>query len=261
MLVIAERINATRKPIARAFQERDAEALAREVRAQAEAGADFIDLNAASDPKHELENLDWGARIIQEHTDLPLCLDSADPEVLRHGLSLIEGDTVMLNSVTAEEGKMRRVLEVAAESGALLIGLTLDDRGLPGTAETRLEITERLLRAAEEAGVERERLYIDPCIQPIATNPEQGMEVVTAVQRIASSFPGVHTTCGLSNISFGLPNRGLINRTYLSCLITAGLDSAILDPTEPGMMDTVCAAEALARRDEFCMNYIRTMRD
>ena len=260
MLVIAERINATRRRIARALQERDADLLAREARAQARAGADFIDVNAGSDPARELENLKWAVEVLQDSTDLPLCLDSADPAVLREAARLVRGNVVMLNSVTGERQKMEQVLPLAAECGARLVALAMDDRGLPGTADRRVEIAAAILEAAEGHGIPGDRLYVDPCIQPVSTSPEQGMEVLSAVFRIMQTFEGVHTTCGLSNISFGLPGRALVNRTYLGCLILAGLDSAIIDPTAPGLMDAVRAAEALAGRDEFCMNYIRAAR-
>ncbi|MCK4283102.1 MAG: dihydropteroate synthase [Candidatus Brocadiae bacterium] len=261
MLIIAERINATRRRIGRAIEERDAGLLEREVRIQAEAGADFIDVNAASDPAREIDDLRWAVEVVQRSTDLPLCLDSSDPEALRAGLELIEGDVVMLNSVTGEPDKMQQVIPLAAESGARLVALTMDGRGLPDTAERRVDIAAKLIEAAQSAGIERGRLFVDPCIQPISTSVEQALAVLSAVFRIMQAFPGAHTTCGLSNISFGLPNRPLINRTYLGCLIAAGLDSAILDPTAGEVMDVVRAAEALAGRDDFCMNYIRAMRE
>jgi len=260
MIVIAERINATRRRIARALDERDADRIAREARIQTEAGADFIDVNAASNPAQETENLLWAVEVVQDSTDLPLCLDSASPGALRTALELIEGDTVMLNSVTAEKAKMEAVLPIAAEFGTHLVALTMDDTGLPTTAEQRVDIAGRLVEAAAQAGIGAEKLYVDPCIQPLCTSPDQARECLAAVSRIMAAFPGIHTTCGLSNISFGLPQRGLVNRTYLACLIMAGLDSAIIDPTAEGMMDTACAAEALAGRDEFCMNYISRMR-
>jgi 5-methyltetrahydrofolate corrinoid/iron sulfur protein methyltransferase len=260
MLVIAERINATRRRIARAFEERDARLLAREARRQAEAGADFIDVNAGSDPARELENLQWAVEVVQDSVDLPLCLDSANPDALRAGLGLVRGDVVMLNSVTGEREKMAQVLPLAAESGARLVALAMDDRGLPETADRRVEIAAAIAEAAGTHGIPVDRLYVDPCIQPVSTSPAQAMEVLSAVFRIMQQFEGIHTTCGLSNISFGLPGRALVNRTYLGCLILAGLDSAIIDPTAEGLMDAVRAAEALAGRDEFCMNYIRAAR-
>jgi 5-methyltetrahydrofolate corrinoid/iron sulfur protein methyltransferase len=260
MIVIAERINATRKSIARALEARDAARIAREARIQAEAGADFIDVNAASNPAKELDNLLWAVGVVQQAMDKPLCLDSASPEALRAALGVVKGSAVMLNSVTAEKAKLESVLPIAAEFETGLVALTMDESGLPSTAEQRVQIAARLVEAARAAGVGPEQLYIDPCIQPLSTSPQQAQECLSAVFRIMAAFPGVHTTCGLSNISFGLPQRGLINRTYLGCLIMAGLDSAIIDPTAEGMMDTAAAADALAGRDEFCMNYIRRMR-
>ncbi len=260
MLVIAERINATRSSIARAMEERDAEFIAREARRQAEAGADFIDVNAGATPGSELESLKWAVGVVRQATDLPICLDSPGPEVLGAGLELIEGDPVMLNSATAEDGKMLPVMELAAEADALLVALAMDDAGLPGTAERRVEIAGRLVEAAESVGLPRDRLYIDPCIQPISTSADQAVACMDAVRRIMAEFEGVHTTCGLSNISFGLPNRKLLNRIYLACLMAHGLDGAILDPTEEGIMDVVVAGEALMGRDEFCMNYLQAMR-
>jgi 5-methyltetrahydrofolate--homocysteine methyltransferase len=260
MLIIGERINATRSRIAHALRERDAALIAREARIQAEAGASFIDINAGSDPAREVENLEWALEVVQRSTDLPVCLDSPNSEVLRRGLKLVKRSPVMLNSVTGEEAKMKALLPLAAESGALLVALAMDDRGLPETADRRVEIATKIVETAERLGVNRCRIYVDPCVQPLSTSPGQAEAVRAAVGRIMQSLPGVHTTCGLSNISFGLPNRGLLNRVYIAWLIAAGLDSAIIDPTAEGIMDTVRAAEALAGRDEFCMSYIRAMR-
>jgi 5-methyltetrahydrofolate--homocysteine methyltransferase len=261
VLIIAERINATRTGIAQALQRRDAELIAREARRQAEAGAHFIDVNAASDPERELEDLEWALGIVQAETELPVCLDSANPEALQRGLERVQGDAVMLNSVTAEQEKLEAVLPLAAESGALLVALAMDEGGVPKTADERVSIAARLIEAAESAGVPRQRVYVDPCVQPISTDIGQGLEVISAVWRIMEAFEGVHTTCGLSNVSFGLPRRGLLNRTFLACLIAAGLDAAICDPTEPGLIEAVRAAEALVGRDDYCIDYIRTMRE
>ena len=256
MLVIGERINATRKRIARAIEQRDAEHLQRVARRQAEVGADFIDVNAATDPAGELENLKWAVQVVQDSTELPLCIDSASAEGFRQALDIVRGDEVMLNSVNGERERIRQVIPLAAGRGTRLVGLLMDERGLPTGVDDRLEIARRIVNAAAEAGIPAERLYLDPCVQPLSTSPDQAQAVLSSVRRIVSEFPGIHATCGLSNISFGLPYRGIVNRVCLALLIDAGLDSAIIDPTEPDVMATVYAAEALAGRDEFCMNYI-----
>ncbi len=261
MLVIGERINATRKRIASAIRDRDAAHLAREARRQAAAGADFIDVNAGTDPARELEDLKWAVQVVQDSTELPLCIDSASAEGFRQALTVVQKGDVMLNSVNGEQERLDEVIPLAGERGARLVGLLMDERGLPTGVDDRLEIAERIVEAAADAGIPADRLYLDPCAQPLSTNPQQAGALVASVGKIMTRFPGIHTTCGLSNISFGLPYRSIVNRVYLAMLIHAGLDSAIIDPTEPDVIATVCAAEALCGRDEFCMSYIAAERD
>ncbi len=260
MIVIAERINATRKSIAKALKERDGEFIASETRKQTEAGASFIDVNAGSDPSSEIESLRWAVGIVQENTHLPLCLDCAGARGFEEALKVVEGEVVMLNSVNGEKDKLDAILPIAADRGALLAGLLMDERGLPQSVEDRLEVAEKIVEGANKAGVPTEKLYLDPCIQPLSTTPQDVENVIEAVDKIMGAFPGVHTTAGLSNIGFGLPRRSILNRVFLTYLIGAGMDSAIMDPTEPDMMATVFAAEALSGRDEFCMNYIQAER-
>jgi len=260
MQVIAERLNATRKRVARALIEQDAAHIIAETRKQTEAGAAFIDVNAGSVPEKEIEGLKWMVERVQDNTDLPLCLDSASAEALRQALPLIKGDVVMLNSVNGEAERIAEVMPLAGESGALLVALAMDERGLPRGIDDRLEITARLVDAAESCGIPVEKLYIDPCFQPLATNPDQAMICIQAVHQIMARWPGIHTTGGLSNISFGLPQRHLVNRVYMATCIVAGLDSSVTDPCAPGMMESILAAEAIAGNDDFCMNYVMAMK-
>jgi len=261
MLVIGERINATRDRVATALNERDESYIAKEVQIQEETGADFIDVNAGSDPSEEEANLQWAIKVVQDNTDLPLCIDSSTAELFEEALGLIEGDRVMMNSITAEEDKMESLLPLAAEHNADLVALTMGDGGMPETAEERVELTRTMVEAAEEHGVGEDKLYIDPCVQPVSTSPEQGPAVVEAVRKITDEFDEIHTTCGLSNVSFGLPYRNVLNRVYLAYLIEAGLDSAILDPSEHDINATILAAEALCGQDDYCMNYVQAARE
>lgn len=260
MLIIAERINATRKRIARALAEHDGPHLAREARRQARAGAHFIDVNAGSDPAKEVENLAWAVGVVQESTDLPICVDSAPSEGFRAALAVIGRGDVMLNSVNGEAERIREVMPLAAEGAARLVGLLMDEGGLPRGVDDRLAIAEKIVKAAERSGIGVGKLYLDPCVQPLSTSPDQTQALVDSVVSIMAEFPGIHTTCGLSNISFGLPYRSVVNRVYLSYLIRAGLDSVVCDPTERDVVATICAAEALCGKDEFCMNYITAER-
>jgi len=156
---------------------------------------------------------------------------------------------------------IRREAIRQTEAGAGYIDLTMDDSGMPETADDRLRLAETLLKKLTTQGVEADRIYFDPIIRPICTNADQTRAVLDATRRIMSQFEGVHTVCGLSNVSFGLPRRNLLNRSLLALLIGAGLDTVIIDPTEPDMRSTLFAAEALVGRDEFCMRYITAERE
>ena len=260
MVIIAERINATRKRIANALAKRNAAQIKKEVRSQAQAGASYIDLNAGSVPEKEVANLCWLVEITQESTELPICVDSANPEALSAALKLIKNPDVIVNSINGEKERIEKVLPLAAEHNTKLIGLTMDESGLPSTVEARLAITGKMVEAAARVGVGVERLFIDPCIHPLSTSPDQPLAAQEAVRKIKADYPGIKTTCGLSNASFGLPYRSIINRVYVTMMLEAGLDSAVLDPTEPDMRATILAAEALLGKDEYCMNYIMAER-
>lgn len=261
MLIIGERINATRDSIAEALSDRDADFIAREVRLQEDTQADFIDVNAGSEPSEEKENLEWAIQVVQDNTDLPLCIDSSTPGIFEKALSLVENDRVMMNSINAEEDKMEELLPLAEEHDAEVVALTMGDEGLPTTPEERLELTETMVKAADEHGIEQGKLYVDPAVQPLSTNPEQGPAVVESVRKIKDEFDDVKTTCGLSNVSYGLPYRNVLNRVFLAYLIEAGLDSAILDPSRHDMNATILASEALCGLDDYCMNYVNASRE
>jgi 5-methyltetrahydrofolate--homocysteine methyltransferase len=261
VIVIAERINATRKRIRRALEERDEGHIRREVEKQARYSATYIDLNAGSDPARETENLCWLVKVALNATELPLAIDTANPEALAAALKLVEGRDVMINSVTGEKESMEQVLPLAAESGASLVALTHDEAGLPTSVGQRIEVTGRIVEAAGAHDIPVSRLFIDPCIQPLSTSPDQAAVCIEAVRRIMDEFPGIHTTCGESNISFGLPYRSIVNRAYLTMLLAAGLDSAVIDPTDRDMIATILATEALVGKDDYCMNYIMAERE
>lgn len=261
MQIIAERINATRSSIAKAIEDRDADHIAEETRKQDEAGAHWIDVNAGSDPDKELENLKWLVGVVQDNTDLPLCVDSSTANVFETILPLLENDDTMINSVNGEDEKIENILPVAAEHNTRLVALTMGKGGLPKSVDERLSIVEKILDAAADKGLDADHVYFDPCIQPVSTSQDQARQVVESVQAIKEKFPEAKTTCGLSNVSYGLPYRNVLNRTFLSFLLQAGLDSAIIDPTEPDMVATVLAAEVLSGNDQMCMNYITAQRE
>ncbi len=260
MLIIAERINTSRKRVAEAVRERDADFIRREAVKQVEAGAGYIDVNAGTSVAHEVDDLVWLTETIQSAVEVPVCVDSANPKALEAALKVHSGDA-MVNSITAEAERIEGVLPLVVEHKTRVVALTMDDSGMPESADDRLRLAETLLEKLTGEGVEAERIYFDPIIRPISTNADQTLAVLEATRRIMTEFEGVHTICGLSNVSFGLPRRNLLNRSLLALMIGAGLDAVIIDPTEPGVMSTVFAAEAVVGRDEFCMKYITAERE
>ena len=259
MIIVGERINGTRKRIQEAIIGREAALIGQEAARQAEAGADYLDVNAGTNPEREPEDLVWLVETVQGATGKPLCIDSPNPQALGAGLGAHRGQA-LVNSASAEEGRLGTVFALAREHGARVVGLTLDDSGLPKTAEQRVEIARRLAAAAEGAGVAREDLFIDPLARAVGLENEQGAAFLDAVAGIREALPGAHVICGLSNVSFQMPERRLLNMTFLAMAMSRGLDAAILDPLDAGIMAVACAGEALLGRDDMCMGYVKAYR-
>lgn len=260
MLIIGERINATRKGIAAALAARDAEVIRREARRQAEAGADYLDVNGGTRPDEELENLIWLMEVVQSTVDLPLSIDSPNPQVVEAGLSRHRSGRAFVNSISLEQGKYERILPLCKEHQAKVVALAMDDSGIPKTAEDRLKVVAGLVQAAEKFGVPLENIYVDPLVMALSADQTAGLLVINVLKGIREQWPELRTTCGLSNISFGLPNRKLLNRTFLSLLMAHGLASAILDPLDERIMAALAAGRALLGDDEYSMKYLKAFR-
>jgi len=259
MLIIGERINATRKRIREAVLARDAELIGNEARLQVAAGAQVIDCNGGVEGR-EPESLCWLVETVQGVVDVPICLDSADPEALRRALPLCR-QRPMVNSVTDERARLAAVVPLVREHDADVVALCMSGSGTPAGADDRVATASRLVEAITAQGVDAARIWIDPCVFPIGTATEHGPSVLEAVRRIRAAHPDSHATAGVSNVSFGLPVRKLLNKTFLLMLIGCGLDAAIVDATEEGLVAGIRAAEALAGRDEYCQGYITAYRD
>ncbi len=259
MLIIAERINSSRKSIYQAIAGRDADFIRNEAGNQDQAGGDYIDVNAGAFVDSEAEHLKWLVDTVQAVTDKPLCLDSPDPGVIRAVLPLVD-KTPMINSITLEPSRLESLLPLVVESKAKVIGLCQSEGTMADTADQKVELAEQLVQKALEAGLPLDDLYLDPLVYPLGTNTRSASATLEAIARIMANHPGVHTTCGLTNVSHGLPSRKLINRTFLVSAITRGLDSAILDPTDPQLYGALSAALAVNGKDDFCMRYITDFR-
>ncbi len=260
MQIIGERINATRKAIKDAVLERDADLIKTEAKAQDEAGADYIDINAGADPGGEKGYMEWLIEVVQDVTEKPLCLDSSNPAVIEAGLKGHKNGRPMVNSITMEQGKSEAILPLAKDHNALVVALCMDDRGIPKTADDRIEVVEKIVQVADSHDIPHGDIYVDPLVMALSAEDKSGILVIEILCQIKTRWPDLKTTCGLSNISFGLPLRNLLNRTFVSMLMACGLDSAILDPLDKKMMTTIHTATALLGKDEYCMNYLKSFR-
>jgi cobalamin-dependent methionine synthase I len=260
MLIIAERINSSRKAITKAIAEGDRAFIQAEAKAQASAGANYIDVNAGTFVGREAEKLKWVVEAVQEATELPLTIDSPDPEVIKAVIPLVKR-TPMINSITLEPSRLEGVLPLVVEYRTKVIALCQAEQAMAETADQKVELAGQLVERLAGAGVPRDDIYIDPLVYPLSTNPQSATATLEAIARIMKTFPGVHTICGLTNVSYGLPARKLVNRAFLAAAITHGLDSAIIDPTDKLLFAMLKAATLVAGKDDYCMDYICAFRE
>lgn len=259
MEIIGEKINGTRKRVARAIAERDAEFIKNLASQQAEAGSHWLDVNAGTHPDKEPDDLIWLIENIQSVVDTPLCLDSANPAALNIAIKAVN-KTPMINSISGEPDRLEKILPIVAEHGCEVIALAMDDKKIPETYEKRLEIIDKVLAATRAANVADNKIYVDPLAMTIATANQSAVMACETIRAVHEKYPDVHFTMGLSNISFGLPARKQINRAFLTLAMQAGLDSAILDPLDKELMATILTTDMLLGRDRHCMTYVRASR-
>ena len=260
MLIIGERINASRKSIAEAISSRNISFIQNEAKIQATAGANYLDVNAGTFVGEEAKHLQWVIETVQGVIDLPLCIDSPDPSVIKAMIPLAK-KTPMINSITLEPSRLEGILPLVAEHKMKVIALCQSGDAIADTAEAKVKMAGQLVEKVKGAGIPLDDLYIDPLVYPLATNDQSAVATLNAIERIMREFPGVHTTCGLTNVSYGLPNRKLVNRAFLVAAIARGLDSAILDPTDKKLFGALKAALMIAGKDEFCIEYIAGFRE
>ncbi|MCP4626992.1 MAG: methyltetrahydrofolate cobalamin methyltransferase [bacterium] len=259
MIIIGELINASRKAVGVAIEARDAAAIQKVAEDQHAAGANFIDVNAGIFVKKEPEYLAWLVQTVQEVVDGPCAIDSPNPRAIEAALAVHQG-TPMINSISLEKERYENLMPIIAGTDMKVIALCMSDDGMPKTVEDRLKIADKLVNGLLQNNVKMENIFVDPLVQPLSVDDTFGTEFIEAVEQIMQKFEGIHTACGLSNISYGLPVRPFLNQTFMVMAITKGLDGAIVNPLDKKMMANITAAETLAGKDSFCMNFLQAFR-
>ncbi|HEY3531308.1 MAG TPA: dihydropteroate synthase [Nocardioides sp.] len=258
--IIGERINPTGRRI---FQEQlragDLSAIERDVKAQVEGGADVLDVNMGVPLTDEPELLAKAITIVQELTDLPICIDSSVVEALEAGLAAYQG-RALVNSMTAEDDRLAAILPLVKKYDAAIIALPNDHDEIPMEADKRLVLTEKIIRVAtEEYGVAAADIVIDPLAMPIGADTTTSLVTMETMRRIRDRF-GVNMTCGASNVSFGMPDRHTLNSVWLPMAMTSGLTSAIMDARTPQIVEAVKAADVFLDHDDWGMSWISAHR-
>lgn len=255
MLIVGENINTSRRRISEAVENQDEAFIGKVAKSQADAGAHYIDVNAGTFVDRETKYLCWLVETVQNAVDLPLCLDSPSPKALSEAIKRHRGEP-MINSISLEKDRFDAMLPIVTAQPCRIVALCMGETIMPDTAEDRVKAGAELIEKLTTEGVAIERIFIDPLVQPVSVDTRVGHIVLDTIKTFMNDFPGVNTICGLSNVSFGLPARRLINSTYLSLCMFQGLSAAILDPTDTSLMATLLSTEMLLGRDEYCEKYI-----
>ncbi|MDP6632625.1 MAG: dihydropteroate synthase, partial [Dehalococcoidales bacterium] len=224
MIIIGELINASRESVATHIRNTDGQAIQKLATDQYNEGADYIDVNAGVFTDREIDYLKWMIGLVQEVVPVPCCIDSPSPKAIEAALTAHKG-APMVNSISLEKDRFEQLLPIISGTDLKVVALCMSEDGMPETADQRLRIAEKLINELVKSNIRLDNIYVDPLVQPISVNQTFGLEFLEAIERIMTNFSGVHTTCGLSNISYGLPNRPLLNRQFMGMAIAKGLDS------------------------------------
>ncbi|SDH24266.1 dihydropteroate synthase [Desulfosporosinus hippei] len=259
MLIIGEKLNSAIPSVRQLINDKDVAAIQDLALRQVAAGADYLDLNTAQGD--EIVNMEWLVRTVQDVTGTPLCLDSTSAPVIKKGLETVKGDKskVLINSISLEKNRIEEVLPLVLEYQCPVVGLTLDDDGIPKTAEERMVLSERLVEVLTKHNYDLEKLYIDPLVLPQAVshnNAKMFFQCLEDIKRVLK----VKTVSGLSNISFNSPKRKVINRHFLTLCMAFDMDAAILDPLDKKIMSSVITNDFLLGKDRFGKKFLKAFR-
>ena len=258
MIIIGEKINGSIPSVAKAIAEKNEDWIRNLAKLQTEAGADFIDI-CASVKDNEVETLHWLIDLVQGVTDTPICIDSPNPEACVAAMAFCKKPG-LINSVSMEGNKCDVVFPAIAGTKWQVIAL-LCAKGIPSSAEERLEVFDQLMEKAREYDIAPNRIHIDPLVEMFCTSEDGISMVVEVIKTVKERYPSIHVTGAVSNISYNLPVRKLLNQAFLVLAMNAGMDSGVLDPTNRDLMGMMFATEAMLGLDDYCMEYISAYRE
>ena len=263
MLIIGEKINSSRATIAEMVKKRNNEYFHELAIRQVECGAEMLDVNVGSFRKEEADHMKWLIRTVQEAVDVPLCIDSSNSVVIKEALSVYNWNCgkPLINSVTGEKDKLDAILPLVKEHQCNIIALAMDKNGISTEPSERIKIIQDLMKEFASRDISMDSVYFDPLVLPVGANNKNGKISLEVLKKIKELHPEIKTIMGLSNISYGLPERKLINQSFCIMSMFLGLDAAILDSTDNNLMNLVRAANVLLGKDDFCLEYLSAFRE
>jgi 5-methyltetrahydrofolate--homocysteine methyltransferase len=262
MLIIGESINGTIPKVGQAILDRNDSFLRELAKVQYECGAQVLDVNAGVASGNEVEDLPWLVEIVQKEVSIPLMLDSANPKALKAALSVYcHSEPPILNSISGEKEKWDQLFPLVIEKKCKIVVLLMDDHGIPKTIEERLRIAKKLYQNLVQADIPPDYIFFDILVLSVAVEPDAALVALETIKTIRSNFPQSHITCGVSNVSMGLPARKLINRTFLTMAIAGGLDTLLIDVRDQGLMSSLYASKVLANQDPYCLEFLKAYRE
>lgn len=261
MIIIGEKINGGSKNVEAAILNKDSQFIQELAKKQVDAGANIIDINAGSKSSDEPQKLQWLVNVLQEVCDTPFSLDSQNRDAISLALKESKRHNIIINSISGEKEKFSSFLPLILQYNTSVIALCMDDSGLPETIDERLAITDRLLKNLSKEGIQESRIFIDPLVRPVVSGSHHGVDALETIRKLKSEFGNIQLVCGISNISFGIPGRNLMNQAFLVSAMVAGLDAAILNPLDRKLMSLFYATNTLIGKDEFCMDYQMKFRE
>ena len=270
MKIIGERINSTRLEIKKALDENDINFLLKEAKRQVASGADYIDVNCAAAMEKEADKLKEIITVIREELDCGISIDTPDTELTKAILGSMNIGKPFVNSITAETDRIKELPVILNQKDSYVITLAMDDNGMPDDLEDRLRVSESIISYAKNNNIALNNIYIDLLVKPVSTEPKQASYFLEAVKTLSDK--GINTIGGLSNVSFGLPKRALLNAVFIKLVIDAGISGLIIDPTEALTSKVlskeelpkeqfVLAKEVLLGQDDYASNYIKAFRE
>ena len=256
LFIIGDRLSTVQSNVEKALSERDSEFIKQEAHSQVQAGANMLNLNIGTVVENKLECIEWMINNIREVVDVPLSIESTNPEVIRAALDMLNQEETLIHSISLERERWDSLIGILKETKCRFVGLCMDDRGAVGSWERRYRLARELISRLDDENISRERLFIDPVVLPASVDHKGPLTALKALEKIKENYPEIKTIAELNAVSYGLPQRRLINRNYIALLLRSGLDAARLDPLDKELMANILTVEMLLGKDDFCAKFL-----